>query len=134
MNLARKKGKTKMPSNTQAEDLSREHEDADLLYQWYRFASHQPGFIGTVLREQRAKRFQTEAQQRLQLGIPSDTCEPAWTHLQGMPLPRSGVDFENDVIRIARHIEQQALKRHHITIAIDPIALGRLLTRGEMPA
>ena len=123
-----------MSSSTQTDDLSQERKDADLLYQWYQFASYQPGFIGPVLREQRVKLSQTEAQQRIQLGIPSDTYEPAWTHLQGMPLPRSGADFENDVIRIARHIEQQALERHHTIITIDPMALGKLLTRGKTPA
>lgn len=115
----------------QTEEGIENHRDEDLLRKWHQFASSQPGFIGDTLRKQRLRYVQTEEQQRAQVGIPGSVSDPIWIYLQGMPLPRNGADFESDVIRIARYVEQQALSRFRLTVAIDHRALEKLLTDKE---
>jgi hypothetical protein len=116
------------------DDMTQEHGDRELLQKWHLYASHQPGFIGFVLQEQRIRHTQTQEQQRAQLGILDAAYDPLWVHLQGMPLPRNGAHFHNDVLRIARYVEQQARQQFHLTATIHSGALEAVLTTEEEPA
>ncbi len=78
-------------------------EDKQIMDAWYQHAAGVDGFLGAVLRRQRAKAFLTQEQQRAMLGILDRTYDHLWLHLQAMPLPRTD-QFTTDLERMVEKV------------------------------
>ena len=70
--------------------------DEEILQTWYRYASQQPGTIGSLLQILRSRQKKSEEQQRVEFEI----SVVDFAKLQSMPLPRSH-RFQYDARRIA---------------------------------
>lgn len=70
--------------------------DEEILQTWYRYASQQPGTIGSLLQILRSRQKKSEEQQRVEFEI----SVVDFAKLQSMPLPRSN-RFQYDARRIA---------------------------------
>jgi len=72
------------------------YSDPDILANWYRFASGQPGFVDSYLQILRDRQGKTLADQQREFGVSNE----GFLRLRGMKLPRPN-SFIKDAQRIA---------------------------------
>jgi len=78
-------------------DRQQDHKRGDdAIKRWYRYASEQPGFVGSALRLLRERAGISIEEQQRDFGVDDQT----FLRLQGMPLPRAK-SIPSDANRIA---------------------------------
>lgn len=95
------------------------------LDRWYQHAARTDGFIGAALRAQRVKAFQTQEQQRSQIGILDQKYDRLWRRLQALPLPRTD-HFAADLERLTTRASEDL----HIATTINLAQLEKLIGEG----
>ena len=87
---------TQNRANGDATHLTALPTDTEILHKWYKYASHQPGSIGSLLQLLRFRQRKSEGQQRLEFEVSAAD----FAKLQSMLAPRPD-RFHADAERIA---------------------------------